>query len=271
MPFSWFYTWLFMFRSLLTVFCLTFSLVSQGLEDRPNRSIDPLLLDQNTAVQLTIIDSYLELHTGPGRGYPIFHVLEQDETVFVHRRRTNWFYVSDRRLRSGWVRQEGLARTLAPTGLPAALPETKHGDFLAQQGRVGFSMGQQGNVETAAVMAGYRLLSYAGIEAEYGQIFGKEIDGITYGISIMVEPIKDWSFTPFISKGFGWQEWQKKQKQQVGANKTIDSQYEYTGLGINYYIGYSFVVRAEFRNVYLQGDNGTSTNSAWRLGFSSFF
>jgi hypothetical protein len=229
------------------------------------------MLNNEEAVQLSVIDTYLELHTGPGRGYPIFHVMEKGETVYVHSRRTNWFYVSDRRNRQGWVKQEGLARTLAPTGLPAALPNTKHGDFLAQQGRVGFSLGQQGNADTATVMAGYRLLSFAGIEAEYGQIFGSQIDGITYGASLLIEPIKSWSFTPFISKGYGWQEWKEKTKQQVGANNSFNSRYEYTGVGINYYIGYNFVVRGEYRKVYLTGDNDSLSNSAWRLGFSSFF
>jgi len=260
-----------MTRTVLFVFCLCLSLLGYGQNTTPKRTIDRQELNQQTAVQLSVIDSYLELHSGPGRGYPIFHVMEQGETVYVHRRRTNWFYVSDRRQRQGWVKQEGLARTLAPTGRPAALPETKHGDFLAQQYRVGFTLGQQGNAETATVMGGYRLLSFAGIEGEYGQIFGKEIDGTTYGVSVIFEPIKDWSFTPFLSKGIGWQKWQSKTKQSVGTNDTFNSNYEYTGIGINYYIGFSFFVRGEFRNVYLRGDEDTRTLSAWRLGFSSFF
>jgi hypothetical protein len=260
-----------MFRCWIYLISLAISGLAHGDATPSPRSITGEVLDNNKAVQLSVIDTYLELHTGPGRGYPIFHVMEQGETVYVHSRRTNWFYVSDRRNRQGWVKQEGLARTLAPTGLPAALPNTKHGDFLAQQGRVGFSLGQQDSADTATVMAGYRLLSFAGIEMEYGQIFGNRIDGTTYGASLLIEPIKSWSFTPFISKGYGRQEWKEKQKQQVGTSNSFNSRYEYTGVGINYYIGYSFVVRGEYRKVHLTGDNDSLTNSAWRLGFSSFF
>ncbi len=242
----------------------------------------PLALGQNAVknsgddeqvplVTLEVIDSYLELHTGPGRGYPIFHVIEQGQVVTVHSRRTNWFHVSDHRQRKGWVKQEGLARTLAPTGLPAALPDIQHGDFLAQQGRIGFSLGTQEKAQTATVMAGYRLLSFAGIEAEYGQIFDQNIDGTTYGVSIIFEPIKDWSFTPFISKGIGWQTWQEKIIGQVGLKKSINSEYEYTGIGLHYYIGFNFVVRGEYRKIFLTADNDSLSNSAWRLGFSSFF
>lgn len=260
-----------MFRCWIYLISLALSGLAHADAPPSPRSISGDILDNKNAVQLSVIDTYLELHTGPGRGYPIFHVMEQGEVVYVHSRRTNWFYVSDRRNRQGWVKQEGLARTLAPTGLPAALPNIQHGDFLSQQGRVGFSLGQQDSADTATVMAGYRLLSFAGLEVEYGQIFGKRIDGTTYGASLLIEPIKSWSFTPFISKGYGRQEWKQKQKLQVGTSNRFNSTYEYTGVGINYYIGYSFVVRGEFRKVHLTGDNDSLTNSAWRLGFSSFF
>lgn len=250
---------------LILYFTLLFSLTGQTMASPDTPKAPPV------QVQLKVIDTFLELHTGPGRGYPIFHVIEQDQMVTVLIRKTNWFFVSDQRGREGWVKQEGLARTLAPTGLPAALPDIQHGDFLAQQGRIGFALGMQDNFETATVMAGYRLLSFAGIEAEYGQVFGDNIDGYSYGVSAMFEPFKSWSFTPFVSKGIGWQNWQEKIKGQVGKTNAIDSKYEFTGVGINYYIGLNFVVRGEYRKVYVIGDNDSVSNSAWRLGFSSFF
>jgi hypothetical protein len=228
-------------------------------------------------VELKVIDTYLELHSGPGRGYPIFHVIEQGQTVKVHTRRTNWFYVSDRRNRQGWVKQEGLARTLAPTGLPAALPDTQHGDFLAQQGRVGFSIGLQEKAETASVMAGFRLLNWAGIEIEYGELFEKEYDGVSYGGSFIIEPFQlldmtgDWALTPFISKGIGKQKWTRKLKATIGPKNSFGNDYEFTGVGFNYYIGYSFVVRGEYRKMILNGENDNLSVGAWRMGFSSFF
>lgn len=222
-------------------------------------------------VSLTVIDTYLELHTGPGRGYPIFHVIEKGQLVTVLKRRSNWYYVSDRRQREGWVKQQGLARTIAPTGLPAALPDIQHGDFLAQKARVGFALGQQENADTATLMAGFRFTSFAGMEAEYGQIFDDQYDGISYGLNIFVEPIKSWTFSPFISKGIGKQDWKKKSKGVVGTNNSVHTEYEFTGVGINYYIGLNFVVRGEYRKVYFSGDNDSVSNTAWRLGFSSFF
>lgn len=256
---------------------LFYAATASSIELDLNLNSNPSIESSQQMVELKVIDTYLELHSGPGRGYPIFHVIEQGQSVKVHTRRTNWFYVSDRRNRQGWVKQEGLARTLAPTGLPAALPETQHGDFLAQQGRVGFSIGLQEKAETASVMAGFRLLNWAGIEIEYGELFEDEYDGISYGGSLIIEPFQlldmtgNWSFTPFISKGIGKQEWTRKRKATIGPVNTFQNDYEFTGVGVNYYIGYSFVVRAEYRKMILNGQNDNLSVGAWRLGFSSFF
>ncbi|MFQ5635029.1 MAG: SH3 domain-containing protein, partial [Gammaproteobacteria bacterium] len=66
-----------------------------------------------------IADPYIELHTGPGRGYPIFHVLERGDTVEVRVRRTDWFKVRGgrgERSVEGWVSAGQLAQTLQPDG-----------------------------------------------------------------------------------------------------------------------------------------------------------
>jgi hypothetical protein len=265
-------------RSIASVFIgLLFTSSTMSLELDLNLNSNPDIDKTAKLVELKVIDTYLELHSGPGRGYPIFHVIEQGQTVKVHTRRTNWFYVSDRRNRQGWVKQEGLARTLAPTGLPAALPNTQHGDFLAQQGRIGFSLGLQEKAETVSVTAGFRLLKWAGAEIEYGQLFEKEYDGISYGGSFIIEPLQllditgDWPLTPFISKGIGKQEWFTKTKATIGQNKPFKNDYEFTGIGFNYYIGYSFVVRGEYRKMILNGQNDNLSVGAWRVSFNSFF
>lgn len=229
--------------------------------------------DQNESerIQLSVIDSYIELHSGPGRGYPIINTIEQGDQVNVYKRRGNWYLVSDRRLREGWVPQEKLARTIASTGLPAALPEVHHGDYLAQKFNIGFALGQQDDDETASVLLGYRLFSFLSVEAEIGQVFADDVEGYSYGGSLLLEPIKSLAFTPFISHGYGKQKFQQKETLNVGRNNDFDSDYRFTGAGINYYIGLNFVVRGEYRKVHISGDNGSTSNSAWRIGFSSFF
>ena len=42
---------------------------------------------------VTIADPYLEMRTGPGGGYPIFHVVDRGESVDVIKQRTEWYLV----------------------------------------------------------------------------------------------------------------------------------------------------------------------------------
>ena len=65
-------------------------------------------------LQLFVTEPYLELHTGPGRGYPVFHVVARNASVDVLFRRTDWFKVrterGDHLLKAGRARRDDLAR-----------------------------------------------------------------------------------------------------------------------------------------------------------------
>ncbi|HCO60237.1 MAG TPA: hypothetical protein DIT58_08605 [Porticoccaceae bacterium] len=43
--------------------------------------------------RVKIVEPYIEMHTGPGRGYPVFHVVPRGETLVVLRRKTDWYKV----------------------------------------------------------------------------------------------------------------------------------------------------------------------------------
>ena len=55
--------------------------------------------------RVTVAEPYLEMHTGPGRGYPVFNVVERGDEVELLKRRTEWFKVRDARGREGWVHE----------------------------------------------------------------------------------------------------------------------------------------------------------------------
>jgi len=59
---------------------------------------------------------YMEMHTGPGRGYPVFHVVDRDKEVSVIKRRTDWFLVQTERGKEGWVKRADMEWTLTLDG-----------------------------------------------------------------------------------------------------------------------------------------------------------
>ncbi|MEM7283542.1 MAG: SH3 domain-containing protein, partial [Pseudomonadota bacterium] len=64
----------------------------------------------------TVADPYMEMHTGPGRGYPIYYVVERDDSVAIIKRRTDWFLVRTERGKEGWVHVNQMTQTLQANG-----------------------------------------------------------------------------------------------------------------------------------------------------------
>ena len=42
-------------------------------------------------MMIEVIDPFVEMRTGPGRGYPVFNSIEQGETVEVLKRKPDWY------------------------------------------------------------------------------------------------------------------------------------------------------------------------------------
>ncbi len=67
-------------------------------------------------LQVVVAEPFIEMRSGPGRGYPIFHVADRGAQIEVVRQRTDWFEVRTEKGVAGWVHQDQLARTLEPSG-----------------------------------------------------------------------------------------------------------------------------------------------------------
>ncbi|MDB6102246.1 MAG: hypothetical protein JWO52_2245, partial [Gammaproteobacteria bacterium] len=78
----------------------------------------PALSSAREHLQVFVTAPYLELRSGPGRGYPVFHVAERDEGVQVLFRRTDWFKVRTERGVEGWAAQRDMLRTVLADGTP---------------------------------------------------------------------------------------------------------------------------------------------------------
>ena len=63
-------------------------------------------------VAVEVADAYLELHTGPGRGYPVTRVIPRGDRIEVLKRRTDWYLLRDDRGHEGWAKRQAMALTL---------------------------------------------------------------------------------------------------------------------------------------------------------------
>ena len=225
--------------------------------------------DSETPVILEVAEPYVEIHTGPGRGYPVFHVAEQGESIEVLMRRTNWYQVKTADNKTGWASAAGLAHTLKPTGEPVDLPNISLGDYLASHWRFGFTTGWFEGTNSASITAGYRPLSWAGIEIEGGRIFDQSVTSDYYGINLLLEPRPEMVISPFVTVGGG--QFSFDSRHNVLVSDTGTREFVSFGAGAGHYIGRSIVIRGEYRSYSVSSNEDRVWLNAWTLGISSFF
>lgn len=246
---------------------LLFMLVSPSA--LAQESADPKSQKASDVVVLRVAEPYVDIHTGPGRGYPVFHVVEQGEEIKILKRKANWYKVQAPGGQTGWVTAPALAHTLEPTGVPVDLPEVGYGDYLKSRWRVGFTGGQLEGSSTFSITGGYRFLSWAGVGIEIGQIFDQSVTGEYFGINLLVEPKPNWVVTPFVTVGAGQFSFEERQKlvvEDVGSPS-----YGTLGAGVSYYVGRNFVFRGEYRRYSISTDGDRVPLNGWTLGLNAFF
>ncbi|QSP95112.1 SH3 domain-containing protein [Marinobacter salinisoli] len=224
---------------------------------------------ENDAAVLQVVDPFIELHTAPGRGYPVFHVIEKGEQVELIKRKTNWYKVRSSDGQEGWTKATQLGRTLQPTGLPADLPEVSHGEYLESSWRVGFTAGLFEESTSFSLTVGYRPLTWIGAEVEAGKIYNRSVTSDYYSANLIFEPMHQWDVTPYLLTGISRFSFDARQK--VLLSDLGDADGVNVGGGLSYYVGRNFLIRAEYR-VYSVSSNSESTGlSEWKIGLNTFF
>jgi hypothetical protein len=224
---------------------------------------------ESGAAYLEVVEPYIEMHTGPGRGYPVFNVVEQGQNIEILKRKPGWYKIRSKDEKTGWTKASQLAHTLQPTGLPVDLPEVGHGDYLTSHWGVGFKAGQLEGANTFSASAGYRPFSWVGVEVEGGKIYDDSVTSDYYGANILVEPLPNMTLTPFASAGIGKFSFDSRQK--VLVEDAGSPTYNSFGGGASLYIGRNFVVRGEYRWYSISTDDGSRGLNAWTIGLNAFF
>ncbi len=251
---------------LLKIFLIVFLATLGSSQTLASNTQEPLRLE--------VIDPYVEMHSGPGRGYPVFYVIEQGEKIEVITRRPGWYEVRTKNGKTGWTTTSQISRTIQITGEPADLPTVSYGDYIKNHWQVGFSSGQfsSGELkgsETFSFTAGYRPLGWLGLEGEGGKVFGTDIKGNFYALNIVVEPFSTWKISPVLLVGSGIMKIDSQPK--LTPLLINDSNFNHYGVGLHYYLGRNFLFKGEYRSYSVSTDNNNVRLNAWTLGFNSFF
>ena len=220
--------------------------------------------------QVFVKTPYLELHTGPGRGYPVFDVVPQGESVEVLFRRTQWLKVRTRRGAEGWASEEDMLRTVLADGEPLPLKIGTRAGFTAHRVEVGAFAGAYGGASLVSAYTSLSCNSQLAVEAAVGQFLGRYSNGVTADLGLTHVLMPQWRLSPFLMLGMGMLHIEPKATLVQPSVRT--EQTAYVGGGLRYYIGRSFFLRAEYKtHVVITAQNRNQVEDEWKLGFAVFF
>jgi Bacterial SH3 domain len=153
--------------------------------------------------RLQVTTPYLELRSGPGRGYPVFYVVERMQWVSVELRHTNWFRVRAARGQTGWVRRQDLETTLTEAGGSKTFRDVLLDDFLHRRVELGAAGGRFKGDPLLKLWLAVKFADAVGAELSVGQVQGVFSGSDFWHIGLTSEPWAHNRFSPFLSIGLG--------------------------------------------------------------------
>jgi hypothetical protein len=225
---------------------------------------------QRDYATVQVADPYIELHTGPGRGYPIFHVEERGAWIEIIKRKTDWFRVRTEKGKEGWVRRDQMERTLTPSGEAAQFAEAGQAEFARHRWEMGVMGGDFDNADVLTVLGAFFLTPNLGIEVSASKILADFSDSEMVDVGLVSHPFPEWRVSPFFMLGAGVIRTDPEVTLVEAEDQT--DQIGHVGVGARVYLTRRFVFRAQYKNyVIFQSDDDNQEINEWKIGLSVFF
>lgn len=230
-----------------------------------------LFSDDETVYPSTEVgEAYIDLHSGPGRGFPVLQSVERGGVLEVMRRRTDWFQVRTERGYEGWVHRTQLIRTLNSRGEPVTIEEYGLDAFGKREIEFGVMAGRFEGANGIAVHADYFITPYFATEASYLQALGNVSDNrlMTLGVQHYFKP--DWRASPYIGVGVGSLSVEPTAALVESEDRNDVTRYAQGGVSVH--VRERFMFRLDYRHhlVLTNRDNNQEIDE-WKAGFSVFY
>ena len=217
-----------------------------------------------------VIDPYLELRTGPGRGYPIIDVIERGAHIRVLKRRTDWFKVEIEGSKPGWTPIHQFKKTLDLSGEPVELADGEQSEFTERGWEMGFMGGDYAGAQAIAVYLGYSFTPEFAAELTLSQTIGSYSSGLMGNLSLLMKPFPAWRISPYFALGGGAVS-TKPGTTLAGEDERLESA-AHVGTGVHLYLTRRFMFRLDYKNYLLFTSNEENEEiDEWKAGFAFFF
>ena len=241
-------------QGLILFFSVT--LIANAADDKP--------------LVVEVVDPYIEMHSGPGRGYPILHVVDRGESIELLFRKTDWFKIRTVQGKEGWVQRGQIVMTLTPAGERLEIRDTTQEDFVQRDLEYGVMLGDFDGSVVITASAILHFTENISTEIAVSQVLGTAFNSTLLTGGVVHQPFPDWTLSPYFTLATGIIDTQPKAG-VVGIRDGSDL-YANAGIGVRMHLTKRFLLRAEYRNyvIFASRDDNEEV-SEWKAGFGFFF
>jgi len=232
--------------------------------------------------QVKVVDPFIELRTGPGRGFPKFFVAEAGEWIEILKSKTSWYKVRLSNEKLGWVHKDQLKKTLTVDDQLVQVDDPDFNEYLNRNWELGVLSGDFEGAPLISLYGGFHFTNNLSTELSVSQALGNFSEIRMATLNVINEPfpdlkpfkwlpyLEDVHISPFFGIGVGVMETLPR----ATLVQTIDRKDDlmFVTSGANLYLTRRFLIRMEYRKfVVLTDRNENEDVEEWKLGFSIFF
>lgn len=254
----------------------------------PNRFVLLLIvmlltsINAKSAEPLKVAQDYIDIRTGPGRGYPVMNILERDSWFQIDKQFTSWLKITQLdKLNtpeqfklgsiSGWIHLSDLNNITNLLGNPIDVPNhnfTQYNQDRPWSGSV--VTGELSGASLLGVIGSYRFNNHFSLEAALTQSASKLATRQSYNIQLLHHTTLSEKYQPFFLIGTGILN--VKPKNTLIRNDDSEDDFLKAGIGLQTHIFGPLFFRLEYsQNVLLTSRKNNEYLNEWSLGFSSYF
>lgn len=214
--------------------------------------------------EYVVVAEFVEMHTGPAEGFPIFHASEKGEILHVFKRKNQWFQVEDKEGRKGWVEGDHLAQRLF-----GAKNQRRNFLYRGDKKHVSLSYGILNRDGVFALGMGYRIMKNSVGVLNLSKVVGDYSNSLILQPEVIFSASQNSKLVPELLLGYGLF-WNQPRSTLVDGANSMSSLLS-TGAGLKYNLSESFSVFSHLKANIVLADSGNKRYWGWQSGFGTLF